>query len=183
MLYYMYHFDYFDEGRDTPPLLLDLKLFMLADKFFVEPLKAMARQKLFLRCKEDWHTEFFTDAIQLAYCPDETYPAEIKKIILDVVDDHAGDLFAEGNESFRKVVGTTSEFLLDYASYTAKKKSSAGAVPDPAGVKWFKCPGRTCRTYSSFFCVSNELPDKSKISCPLRCTYNKQMDFWAAHTA
>jgi len=55
MLHYLYHLDYVDEGYgDWAPMILDYKLYVMADKYQIEALQALAKDKFLKRVASQW---------------------------------------------------------------------------------------------------------------------------------
>lgn len=97
----MYYCTYTDPGNaptDLPPILLDVKVFTIADKYMIETLKGVARKKFQEHCTGEWATSEFATAVEEIYatCLDDetmkdivisTAKAHIKEY-LDGADDH-----------------------------------------------------------------------------------------------
>ena len=70
MLHYMYHGNYGDAGNaltDLPSIVLDVKMFTIADKYLIEPLTALAKARFVENCASEWKTEAFAQAVREIY--------------------------------------------------------------------------------------------------------------------
>ena len=118
MLYYFYHFDYDDakEGSSVQPIILDLHLFVIADKYFIKPLQEMAKDKFLYRANSEWGSTAFADAVQDIYAMEAESATMLKWIVLDIVKEHAAELFGDkGCSYFQDIAETTPKFLLTTA--------------------------------------------------------------------
>ena len=183
MMHYFYHFDYDDEGHgDLSPMVLNIKLFAMAQFYLADSLKTLAKDKLVTRVATQWEHSSFADAIKLAFSMTDDHTSVIRDILAGAVWDHAKTLFNhkwEGHEEFARVAMGVPRLLLDYAKKIPKDTN--GPAHNPANVDWYRCPGTYCKQYNTIFAISQHVPDGFRISCPLRCTYNKNKEFWRNH--
>jgi len=65
MLCYFYKFDYDDCAGpdDVEPIIRDVRMFAIADKYFIAPLKTLAAEKFAKRAELEWNTDHFANAI------------------------------------------------------------------------------------------------------------------------
>ena len=64
MLHYFYHFDYSDEKEGgMAPILLDIYVFAMAEKYFVEPLQKLATEKFNARAYVYWRPNLLPSKI------------------------------------------------------------------------------------------------------------------------
>ncbi|KAK3050681.1 hypothetical protein LTR09_008047 [Extremus antarcticus] len=125
----------------------------------------------------------FSEIVTLAYDSVDEPTDAIRNIISGSVQEHATELFnGEEHTGFREAAINAPQLLLEHAKKAAASTQD-GATPTPANVQWYKCPGPYCKQYSVVFSVSKETKPDFKISCPLRCTYNKKMEFWEKQKA
>jgi hypothetical protein len=173
MLHYFYHFDYDDENRgDTPAILLNLKIFMLADKYMVEPLKTLAKDKFTRRAQMDWDKDFFAQAITVVYDMENKRDAQgLKDVILQIVAEHASELLVEGiGSSFREKVLATPSFLLDYTTKVTKIIPPPVVLSVSSGDAWFKCSQPQCSSKNALFKIKAEEDGLyESILCPGNC--------------
>ncbi|KAK5170364.1 uncharacterized protein LTR77_004951 [Saxophila tyrrhenica] len=181
MLHFMYHFDYEDEGHGgLAPLMLNAYLFVMADKYQVDGLKALAKDKFLKRTTSQWNTSSFAEVISVAYSLDDRVTGVLRQILAGTVRDHAKDLFRKQEFfEFREAALKHPQLLLDHSKSTAVNADEPNR--NPANMDWYKCPGNYCKEYSAIFAISQHVPDTFRISCPLRCTYNKNKPFWDAY--
>ena len=97
MLHYFYHFDYADEieGGGMAPILLNMHVLSLADRYMVDSLQKLAMDKFTKRALEDWTSDAFGDALKEIYDPKTEIGKldVLKAMMLEVVKKHANDLF------------------------------------------------------------------------------------------
>lgn len=159
-IHYLYNFDYSD---GFSAIVLDVRVYVIADKYFVAPLKDLAARKFEEGAKAWRNTRAFADAVAEVYQSTAAGKSNpLKKAIIKVVKKHAKELLdaAKGHGYFLEVLGETAEF--------GKDVSMALAPPIAGG--WFKCPN--CAT---IFAVQEDL---SKFTCPNNCYALAHALFW-----
>lgn len=196
MLRYMYHFDYDDdmhslivtdpeELEEMPPVLLNVSVVMIADKYLIEPLKTLAMEKLRDRLIADWGTEAFARAIAVLWSDESGSSSSInalKTLICQTVFSHNVALFSESKYTpFQETAQITPKFVYDYARAVGKAMFKPSSLPIAGNVTWYKCPGQQCVRNEVVFSVSKAINPRWHISCPLRCTHEKGLDFWKAY--
>ena len=70
LLHYLYHFDFDDAHHvkhGVDPVVLNMRVLMASDKYFITPLRNLAMQKLRARIATDWDKAVFGEAITMAY--------------------------------------------------------------------------------------------------------------------
>lgn len=88
MLYYLYNFDYGDHGNsqeDAAPIVLDVRMFAIADKFAITPLKKLAAKKFAVRADAEWNTAGFAEAIAEVYDIIPAHEDTLERIVVRVV--------------------------------------------------------------------------------------------------
>lgn len=106
MLHYLYHFDY-DTSGSTPAIVLHVRVLAIAHKYLIAPLKKLAADKFAERCKEEWNTVAFADAVREMYSkasiPDPLSP----QTAINAASEHSKELrtgSAEASAAFKAVV-------------------------------------------------------------------------------
>lgn len=182
----MYHFDYNEEHNiesGVAPLILDISMIALAEKYLVQPLVALAREKFTARVFTEWDSDAFAQAIGEIYTSENGSVAAMKSVMIDTVQQHAQELFTDDKyASFQHMVKDAGDFLFDFskanAATTAAKRNKDFARND---VTWYKCPGWACSRNVSIFAISNTVAKSLRFSCPLRCSVEQDQDFWRGH--
>ena len=173
-----------DDGEKLDSLLLHIRLFQLADKYLIEPLKSLAVEKFNIRATNEWNTPSFLSALLEVYDP--TFAAAdadlLRLIILENVKLHAKDLFhAAEHDAFRTAVLQAPEFLLAYSKDLTGDMSGKATLPRVTDVTWYRCPGFMCRRHGAVFGVKTSVPERFHMNCPLRCETDRDMEWWRKH--
>ncbi|CAK4000001.1 Hypothetical predicted protein [Lecanosticta acicola] len=171
MIHYFYNFDYGDYGngqQDVPGIVLDIRVFLIADKYFITPLAELAVQKFEKRCKDEWSTPEFAEAASKIYEARLAPDGAMKRIIVATVKGHAKALLCrEKNDEISSLAN-----VLKMTEIGADVSSAL--IADDKSTKTYKCPG--C---NKIFSVS--IPDGCKFSCPGLCYHNNRAGFWKSH--
>lgn len=177
MLRYLYHFDYSDEIEGgIPPLLLNLHLFAIADKYFIEPLQKLATEKFNRRAYEHWASDAFAETLETLF---ESSFAEgsletLRLIVLEVVKEHAKELFNnDAYGRFQMATVSAPAFLFEYVKSITTEPSTKSTVARTSNLVWYKCPGMQCQKHAAVFGIRNTVPNNFKFNCPLRCTVDQ----------
>lgn len=136
----------------------------MADKYFIEPLKALAAKKFEECAVEWWNTRAFADEIGEVYQLTEAGKRNpLKATILKVVKEHARKLLDLSNpqDYFLDVLGENAEFAKDVAIATNNQ---------PMTGKHYKCP--SCDTTFTVDAMAK------KFNCPRACTRKQETDYW-----
>lgn len=166
LVYYFYHLDYVDfatsGGWDLDIVLVDVKMFIIADKYFIDSLKDVAARNYEEHANAGWNTQAFFDSVKDIYNHfgnDSIKTNPLKTAIMDVVKVHSDDLFVHNGgyscllalldnyHSFCKDVAlAVSEGVADFTSYatqyTCPKCENEFSVANTASV--FICPNGEC---------------------------------------
>lgn len=164
-------------------MIINIKVFVAADKYLVPALRDRAKDKFLLRVRTGWFTVAFPKAVKLAYDYIDENTQVLRDIIGETVYDKAEHLFngpgEDGFEDFIAVAMEAPQLLVDHAKRLAGKAPPSGT--SPAGVDWYQCPGTYCKKYSTVFSVSKDAPGKSSVQCPLKCSVPQKKDYWIRH--
>ncbi|KAK4544759.1 hypothetical protein LTR36_004008 [Oleoguttula mirabilis] len=172
MLSYLYKRDYDAQSggsgeEDIASIVLDARVFIIADKYFILKLKDLAAIKLQERAKAEWKSPAFANAISEVYTASPAEDRTLHDIVIETVKEHAVELFQdeEAHASFHAVVDNVGDFAADLLkalgrehSKTAKEKKKATTYkcpycatkfsldrPPPYSGSNFSCP--CCRNY------------------------------------
>ena len=183
MMHYLYNFDYSDYGiaqSDVDAIVLDVRMFAIADKYSIKPLKQLAAKKFAQRCKDEWDTPAFADAVSEAYDTAPEMDDSLERTIITTVKIHAKDIRRRASES--------SEFKL---SKVMRSIPNLGAglfftrtdkpTREEEKMNWYQCPGTSCQGQAAFFCISKSVSPNAAISCPMRCYPNQNGQWWNSY--
>ena len=191
MLHYLYHGTYGDAGNattDLPSILLDVKVFVIADKYFVEPLKAVACRKFGEHCKDEWKTADFAQAVQELY-ESGVEDKSLKDVALAAVRIHAKDLLTKNGEfpDIHKAMRETPAFGADVLTdLTAASNAFSTDIDRPTATsetlremyRWtFRCPN--CL---STFSVDIPLGSSVEFGCPKGHSRDESFFFWKKYS-
>lgn len=170
LIHYCYNFDYPDHingQAGVSPLVLDIRVFAIADKYFVEPLKQLAIKKFETRVKTEWDTAAFADAAGEVYQSTAQGPNPLKSIVVSTVKEHSTGLLDESKQDsqFLKILSTTTAFGADVSIALAK--------PSDTSTKLFKCPSCAC----VFHCESRL---GKRFTCPNSCYGFHDEQWWSS---
>ena len=184
MLYFCYHFDYDDQrhGDDQISALIhNVNMVQIAEKYFVEPLKKLAREKFQTCAYAQWDQAAFGESIALIYDSDSPSVSTLKPAVMDTVRKHSDVLFTDtAYSAFQQSIRDAPDFLLDWAKDVATIVHDKKDLPTADAI-WYKCPGNACSNYGVAFCVNGSVPAHWSFSCPLRCTRDKDRAYWKQH--
>lgn len=114
-IHYLYHFDYINfKQTGISPIVMDVRMYVVADKYLVEPLKNLAAKKFGDGARGRWNTRAFADAIRKVY-ESAAKDSPLKHTIIEVVELHRKDLLdpKRGFDAFHEVLGNVPEFGRD----------------------------------------------------------------------
>ena len=118
-------------------------MFVMADKYLVEALKALSAAKFEARAAAGWRTPGFAAAITEIYNSVPAHDDRLKGIALQEVNKHRGELLKRSfeTEAFRKMMRENAAFAADM--------SETG--PSHDGTQYTACISLHLRISSSFF--------------------------------
>ncbi|KAK4549102.1 hypothetical protein LTR36_007558 [Oleoguttula mirabilis] len=156
MLYYFYHADYSNDRikpSATSAALLHVMVYMIADKYILEDLRAVAVKKLSGELGTSWKTKDFSYAIAHVYAftpsSDEGEMHELREVVVAATRKHATELFASGKDyaEFKKMAWSTSEFAADVARATLEPSGHTAVPEQPEQQpisRRYRCPRCSC---------------------------------------
>ncbi|KAK3699503.1 hypothetical protein LTR37_016460 [Vermiconidia calcicola] len=108
MLRYLYTGNYGDAGNNASDLssgVLDVRMFIMAGKYFIKSLKSAAASKFSERCSKEWSSPAFAQAVAEIHGSNLESEA-LKAPAVEAIKAHAGSLLNHTTkyEDFRKVL-------------------------------------------------------------------------------
>ncbi|KAI7257543.1 hypothetical protein KC343_g6462 [Hortaea werneckii] len=170
LLHWLYNFEYDEYGLSQDhqcPMVLDVRVYAAADKYFVPNLKRLAVEKFEKHTKAGWKSDGFANAIPEAYVVVPESDRTLKNIIIDVASAHKAALFhpSKGSEVFKRLTAELPEF--------GKDLLVASNITWIEG-EWvkYRCPG--CG-------MDWAMPEsKTDFTCPRYCIGKRNPSFWEA---
>lgn len=131
MLQFMYMFEYngSDQGRISP-MLFNVRVYSLADKYGVSALKLRAKEKFEAAAKACWDLDDFPHVISEVYRSTPPTDRGLRDIVVRVAHEHI-DVLSQ-KSSFRRALGETAGFAADVNHHLVRRQ-----LPD---LKRYKCP-------------------------------------------
>ncbi|KXT03678.1 hypothetical protein AC578_5172 [Pseudocercospora eumusae] len=172
MLYYMYNLDYGDFSNSpdhVAAIIMDVKVFTIADKYNIKALMDLAAEKFELRCSEQWRESVFADAIKQVYTVAPDHDDRLKRIVIDTVQEHAAQLYGHHNDAyldFERMGREVAEFSADMCKKLASE--------DKEEMRTYKCPNQ-----GELFRMSTPTP--TTFGCPSGCHRAQTESWWSAH--
>ncbi|KXT07780.1 hypothetical protein AC579_4303 [Pseudocercospora musae] len=172
MLYYLYNFDYGDFSNSpehVSAIVMDVKMFIIADKYNIKTLMDLAAEKFEVRCREQWREAGFADAIKEVYTAVPGHDDRLKRTIIDIVQENAVQLFDGNNEvspNFARTARELAEFSADMSKILA--------IEGTGSMQTYKCPSGGEVFYMS-------TPTPKNFGCPSGCYGSQTQSWWKPH--
>lgn len=120
---YMYTGDYFvdlstNNFEDDPILLKDPRVYVLADMFLLEDLKALSTIKLQEKLKELWMSDSFPECIREIYASISDSKSKMRLVVVEIATAHAHELGKK--EVFNDLLREGGDFAADYVGALTK---------------------------------------------------------------
>lgn len=180
MIYYLYHFDHTDSGTKSA-LVLDVRVFAIADKYLLEPLKQLAARKFEAHCKAEWQTAAFAEAAAEAYATAPVHDNTLKRTVVATVKAHAVELRSAKPEyeAFRKVISEIAELGADlvFDGAMGESSSTGAAGLSSSSFTWYRCPQPFCGL--EFYRRDGQVPPTAY--CPNGCFHDRPPVWWAPY--
>lgn len=119
MIHFLYSFDYSDEVNDptttsqatTESLAINAAMYIIADKYEVDLLKDLAKDKFSETIKEAWSAPSFPNIIETIYDNTVTSDRGLREALFPVLKLHQSQL--RKTEAFMDVVRSCGDFAVD----------------------------------------------------------------------
>ncbi|EMD86655.1 hypothetical protein COCC4DRAFT_33157 [Bipolaris maydis ATCC 48331] len=123
MLRFLYSFDYDASGSVADvasPMVFNVKVYSIADKYDVPALKSIAREKFKESVKTCWNMDDFPHAIAEVYSSTPPNDQGLRDLIVEVACERITELLQK--QGFRDVLGEAVGFASDLVKLQASKK-------------------------------------------------------------
>jgi len=137
MLRFLYSFDYDASGSATgiaSPMVFNVKVYSIAEKYDVPALKSIASQKFKESVKTCWNMDDFPPTITEVYGSTPPNDQELRRVIVDAACEHITELLQK--QGFCDILGETVGFASDLVQIQASKR---GPDEKQTGIK-YQCP-------------------------------------------
>lgn len=124
MLQFMYTFDYDASGgaeHSSSPMVFNVRVYSIADKYDVPALKSQAKQKFETTVETCWDMDDFPYAVAQVYNSTPSVDRDLRKVVVDVACKHINELLLK--QGFRDVLEETVGFASDIAQLLAKSQN------------------------------------------------------------
>jgi hypothetical protein len=150
----MYGFNYDSSGSEqgrTSPILFNIKVYQIGDKYDIPNLKEQAKEKFAVAIKTCWEMDDFPVAIASAYSTTISADRGLRDLLVSTCLEHINELLR--NDDFKQVLRKTLGFAADLVQNQDHQASTIT----------YRCPS----------CVKEwSLKSSLKVQyCPL-CAYN-----------
>ncbi|KAB8263878.1 BTB/POZ protein [Aspergillus pseudonomiae] len=124
MIHFMYGFEYDSSGSNlgrVSPMLFNINVYQVADKFGVPQLKQKAKEKFEAIARTCWVMDDYPTAISEAYQRTHKEDRGLRDILVHISHEHLEKLLE--NEDFRTVLEETLGFAADLVKHSPVKHS------------------------------------------------------------
>ena len=156
MLYYIYNFDYVVPGEEhgIAPMVFDIYVHTVADKYSIPTLMKLAATKFAARAKDEWKTPAFAEAMKEVYTTAADPEHELRNTILAIATKYANDLAVNDfGAPFRMAAKSIPNCGGDLFEELARGALSSELIKNRA---FYRCP--TC---SRVFAMSEAEPNNT----------------------
>lgn len=143
MIHFMYGFDYDSSGSDdsrTSPMLFNVKVYQIADKYVIPHLKQRAQEKFETIVATCWQMDDFPATIAEAYKCTLKTDRGLRDPLVKASTEHIKEL--QKNDGFQNVLENTVGFATELALNLAQRN-----VPN-SGTK-YRCPSCSAQWITS----------------------------------
>ncbi|KAK7177377.1 BTB/POZ domain-containing protein, partial [Paraphaeosphaeria sporulosa] len=136
MLHFMYTFDYeaIGDAENSPsPMVFNVKVYSIAEKYDIPALKLLAKQKLQKTAEICWDMDDFPHAVAEIYASTPSADQSLRQLSTEISCDHIKQLLAK--QGFRDVLDEAVGFASDVAQFLAKNQVRS------IQPKKYTCPG------------------------------------------
>jgi speckle-type POZ protein len=165
MIHHMYGFDYNSSGNESrrvSPMLFNVKVYHIADKYDVPELKKAAKEKFETTVKACWQMDDFPVAISEVYKGTLETDRGLRDPIVTMSTEHIDQL--QEDDGFRRVLESTARFAADLALNLAQRNVQGSKTTK------YRCPS----------CNSHWLLERTKkVQCCPSC--GSSWSNWSAY--
>jgi hypothetical protein len=125
MIHFMYGIDYDSSGNElsrVSPMIFNVRLYQVADKYFVPQLKKRAKEKFGQIARTCWQMDDFPVAITEAYQYTRKDDRDLRELLVQISQDHVVELMK--SERFCSVLEETVGFAADLVISLSREKGS-----------------------------------------------------------
>jgi speckle-type POZ protein len=136
MLQFMYTSDYDASGsaeNSASPMVLNVKVYSIADKYDVPALKSQAKEKFETTVKTCWNMDDFPYAVAEVYNSTTSIDRGLRDVVIDVTCEHINQLLSK--QGFCDVLGESVGFASDMTQHLAKSQEES-----EKRLKKYQCP-------------------------------------------
>ena len=165
MLRYCYCADLRSDPDDTSSMILDIHLFIMADKYRINGLKIKTASQFRRSCEDDWDTTDFVKAISLVYtAAGNTEP--LKLVLLEIIQQHREELLQNPDRynAFHKALIDVPGLVFDVVTRTSPADVATPRERSDRDVWQFHCPVSGCECV--FELSIGQIAKQSLIACP-----------------
>ncbi|KAK3659700.1 hypothetical protein LTR56_001063 [Elasticomyces elasticus] len=144
MLGYVYNFDYpddanVDNAEPMAPIMFNLQIFVIADKYDIPHLCRIRRTKFCQRVNEGWKDAAFAEVAALVFGDDAGAASQFRDVVVGVATEHCSELSQDDvvGARFQEVVSSVP--ALGLALW--RKQIGVRDYPDH---HWCQCPSKDC---------------------------------------
>lgn len=126
MIHHIYGFDYNSSGNDSSrvsPMLFNVKVYHIADKYDIPELKKAAKEKVETAAKVCWQMDDFPVAIAEVYRGALQTDRGPRDPLVDISTEHIDQL--RKDDGFRSVLQSTAGFASDLALNLAQRGTTS----------------------------------------------------------
>ena len=123
MMFWFYHFKYDSKSLDEglSPVILDIRTFVIADKYFIAPLRENAFTGILKCLNLGWDKDTLPEAIDEIYSLEPTHKDMLKSAVTSILLAHPELLrdrqkYAKFHEVFDKPSGFSQDVAIAYAT-------------------------------------------------------------------
>lgn len=151
MLRFMYTFDYDSSGSDwerASPILFNVEVYSIAEKYGVLPLKLQAKEKFEKAIQNCWDMDDFSPAITEIYNSTPTTDRGLRDAVVEISHEHICRLLEK--HAFRDVLEETAGFAADV---TQQMASSDTAMENYRCPNCGKCWKAVVPASGTYYCI------------------------------
>lgn len=146
----MYGFDYISSGSESSrvsPMLFNVKVYHIADKYDIPQLKEVAKKKFETAVKTCWQMDDFPIAITEVYSGTLKTDRGLREPLVNISTEHIDQLQEE--DGFRSALESTAGFAMDLALSLAQRNAQISTKTK------YRCP--SCTTKWFLECIGGKV--------------------------